>query len=118
MIPRVQIRKAAARYFADQDLDVGPDRLQQLLDRCAKHLVRRLEVSPAAAADAALVAWAELIGRQTRCAVDLDASTPHVVFLADSLTGERHAIPVIDLVRLLGPREIASPPPPAHAQSA
>lgn len=118
MISRVQIRKAAGRFFAGQDLDVGPDRLQHQLDLCAEHLVQRLAVSPEAAADAALVAWSEILGRETRCFIDLDASTPHLVFLADPLTGERHAIPVIDLVRLLGPRAVATPPAAPHAQTA
>lgn len=117
LVPRAQVRKAAARYFAGQDVEVGPDRLQQLLDLCAADLVERLAVPFAVAAEASLVAWADILGRRTRCEIDLAASTPHLVFLADPITGERHAIPVIDLVRLIGPRAVASPPAAPHAQA-
>jgi hypothetical protein len=106
-----QLRKAATRFLEAEPPIASPEELPQLLGRCAVHLVTVAGggLDGAEAREIATVAWADITGRESRVFVDLDTSTPHIIFLKDGLTGRRRAIPVIDLVRWLGPRVVAPP---------
>lgn len=108
-----QLRKAATRFLEAEPSITSPDDLPGLISRCAVHVVDVAGggLDCAEAREVALTAWAELTGRESRVFVDLDTTTPHIIFLKDGLTGRRRAIPVIDLVRWLGPREVTVPPP-------
>ncbi|MFZ5871073.1 MAG: hypothetical protein ACOYXW_11180 [Actinomycetota bacterium] len=104
-----QLRTAAERYLARRGTSVPPAGVRRLLEDAAAHLLARFPaVKPAAAAEAALAAWSDMEGRRTRCYVDLQASTPHLLFLVDPVAGARRPIPVVDLVRILGPRSAAA----------
>jgi hypothetical protein len=104
-----QLRKAAARHLAGAGTGVAPAELRQLLHATACELVARFTwATPAAADEAALLAWSEIEGRRTRCFVDLEASTPHLLILVDPVARSRRPIPVVDLVRILGPRSAAA----------
>ncbi len=102
-----QPHKAARRYLQAQPGAAGPNDLPELLAGAARHLVERLRIKPDDARDVALAAWSEIEGERTRCYVDLDISTAHLLFLVDPVAGVRRPIPVVDLVRILGPRPIA-----------
>lgn len=99
-----QIRTAAQRFVALHPETLPPVQLAQLLADCAADLAARFEMESDDAYDIALSAWSERSGRATRCYVDLDVSTPWLVFVADPEAGVRHPIPLADLVKLLGPR--------------
>lgn len=99
-----QIRTAAQRFVALYPESLPPSELAELLSACATHLLDRFEMDQDDAYDCALSAWSERSGRATRCYVDLDVSTPWLIFVADPEAGVRHPIPLADLVKLMGPR--------------
>ncbi|MBP6876573.1 MAG: hypothetical protein KBC34_01005 [Phenylobacterium sp.] len=111
--PLKQIRKAAERFIETQDQVHAPAELPQLLHTTALHLAGRFGLTHDDAYDVALGAWSEIEGKRSRCYVDLDMSTPHLVFLVDPVAGMRRPIPVVDLVRLLGPRQVSTSATPA-----
>lgn len=87
-----------------------PDDLLQVLEDCRRHLLD----GPARGRpsdevrEIVLLAWADLMRSDVRCYVDLEASSPNLIFLVDPVAGTRHAIPVLDLVKLLGPRVVSA----------
>lgn len=103
-----RLKKAADRWFARQARAVAPGELRQLLGIASDYLQAAFGASKAAADEAALLAWSELEGRRSRCHVDLQVSTPHLVFVVDPVAGTRRPVPVVDLVRILGPRAAAA----------
>lgn len=109
-VSREQAQKAAVRYLVADGFAAAaappPDVVPQRLDACAAHLVTALDCAPDEAADLALLAWAELQGARAQVHFDLRASTPHLVFLIDRVTGQRRAVSSTDLLRLIGPREV------------
>ena len=89
--------------------------MRQALDDC-EQMLSGAGARPDLARDEALRAWAEVTAAEATARFDLDASTPEIVFVQDRATGARTAIPVTDILRLLGPREVAAAPtPPAEA---
>lgn len=106
-----QARKAADRFLVAEGVtgttSLAPAQLREALDRCAAHLVDRLRLSPADAAELAITVWSEIAGRETNCYFDLQTATAHLVWIVDPIAKTRRAIPVIDLVRMLGPRTVA-----------
>lgn len=107
--PATQLRKAATRFLEGQPPISHPHELTDLISRCAVHLVGVGRLDGAEARDLAVAAWAEISAREARCFVDLELSSPHLIYLMDGVTGRRRAIPVIDLVRWLGPRQVPAP---------
>jgi hypothetical protein len=104
-----QARKAAARFMAGVPSAKAPAELPALLKLTAVHLREKFAwLDDAGAHEAALTAWSEIQGRQTRCFVDLQASTEHLLILVDPVARTRRPIPTVDLVRLLGPRAAAA----------
>lgn len=103
-----QLQRAATRFIEAEPQASDTAGLPQLLSRCAVHLVGVSggDLDGADARAIALRAWAEVSGRESRCFVDLALSTPHLIYLRDGLTGRTRAIPVIDLVRWIGPRQV------------
>jgi hypothetical protein len=99
-----QIRTSAQRFMALQPDSLPAPELAEALTACAAHLLARFEMEADDAYDVALAAWSERSGRATRCYVDMDVSTPWMIFIADPEAGVRHPIPLADLVKLLGPR--------------
>jgi hypothetical protein len=77
---------------------------------CAAVLVARFDrLKIDDAHDYAASAFSELSGRATGFRINTVLTTQHQVFLYDEGSGLTHAIPVIDLVRLLGPRPATAP---------
>jgi hypothetical protein len=105
--PLRQIRKAALRHFDARALPAGPDALPAALADCAHFLMTGFGVARDDAHDIAMSAFSELSGRATGCHIDLELTTRHQVFVIDRRTGLRKCIPLIDLVRMLGPVEVA-----------
>jgi hypothetical protein len=104
-----QARKAAARFLAGVQAVRAPAELPALLTLTAAHLSERFAwCDDTMAYEAALTAWSEIQGRQTRCFIDLAASTEHLLILVDPVAQTRRPIPTVDLVRLLGPRAAAA----------
>ncbi|WP_337186712.1 hypothetical protein [Phenylobacterium sp.] len=99
-----QVRTIAQRFLALYEPHLPPPELARALAACAAFIAERVEIDPDDAYDVALSAWSERSGRATRCYVDLDVSTPWLVFVADPEAGTRYPIPLADLVRMLGPR--------------
>jgi len=94
-----------AHAFVVGQSPAQPAELQQLLDRTAAALKTKFPERPAAELEAiALAAWAQAEGERTKAYVDLEASTPYLLWLVDPVAGVRRPFPVADLVRLLGPR--------------
>lgn len=116
--PLKQIRTAAARFLATQPRALAPAQLTELLALCGADLIRRFTLPLEDAQDIAMTAWAELAGKESRCRFDLALSTPHLVFLVDELTGQRRPVPVVDLLRILGPREVVNAQPPGPRSAA
>lgn len=108
-----QLKKAAERFLDQQEPARAPAELPALLAMASGHLAGRFNLPMSEAYDVALAAWSEIEGRRSRCYVDLDLSTPHLIFLVDPIAGMRRPIPVVDLVRLLGPRGIPASAAPA-----
>lgn len=106
--PYEQVRTAAQRFIALYPADLPPPQLAELLGGCAAHLKARFEIENDDAYDVALSAWSERAGRQTRCTFDLDVSTPWLVFIADHQAGVRHAVPIADVLRWMGPRIVTT----------
>ena len=104
--PMKQLKKAAQRFLDLQPI-ASPAELTALLALTSAHLGQLFGVSGAEAHDIALSAWSEIEGRRSRCFVDLNLSTPHLIFLVDPIAGVRRPIPTVDLVRMLGPRQVA-----------
>lgn len=102
--PRAQLRKAAQRFVQARP-SVAPAELPQLLGDIQAHL-EGLGARADDARDIGLAAWSEVEGRRTGAYVDLEISTPYLIFLADPVTGVRWPLPAADLVRMLGPREV------------
>lgn len=99
---------AAARAFMADQAPVQPAELGELLELAHVHLRQQFAWPSDSAIDAAaLAAWAQVAARETRAYVDLEASTPHLIWLVDPVAGVRHPFPAADLVRLLGPRAAA-----------
>lgn len=95
----------AARAYMRAAPQAQPADLPLLLESAGLTLRQAFRFTPAAEIEAAaLAAWAEVEGERTRCYVDLEASTPHLLYLVDPVAGVRRPIPVADLVRILGPR--------------
>ena len=111
--PIKQIRKAAERYINAQPPVAAPAALPELLHAAALDLAGRFRISHDDAYDIALSAWSEIEGKRSRCYVDLELSTPHMVWLVDPVAGVRRPIPTVDLVRMLGPREVTAAASPA-----
>lgn len=101
-----QLKKAAQRFLEQQEPACAPAELPALLAMASGHLAARFRLPMGEAYDVALAAWSEIEGQRSRCYVDLDLSTPHLIFLVDPIAGMRRPIPVVDLVRLLGPRAV------------
>lgn len=86
-----------------------PAELGDLLEHAHAYLEARFpRIRRADIEAAALAAWAQAEGERTRCHVDLEASTPYLLWLVDPVAGVRRPFPVADLVRLLGPRTTAA----------
>lgn len=107
-----QAEKAAERFLISQGATahdaLAPERTLEVLALCADHLVAVCRLDKIEARDQALRSWSELVGRQAQALIDLQASTPHMIVVVDVLAGnKRRAIPLVDLLRLLGPREVA-----------
>lgn len=111
--PRAQARRAALRQVQARPT-VAPAELPALLAEVEASLVG-LGVREDDARDISLAAWSEVEGRRTGAYVDLEISTPWLIFLADPVTGVRWPLPAADLVRMLGPRLVE---PTGPAQSA
>lgn len=104
--------KAAERFLVSKGArshdSFDPEGTLQILALCADHLVATLQLDPLEARDQALRSWSEIIGREAQAYIDLEASTQFMVVVVDPLAGDvRRAIPVVDLLRLLGPRAVA-----------
>jgi hypothetical protein len=99
-----QVRTSAQRFMAHHPESLPAPELAELLTACAAHLLARFEMEADDAYDVALAAWSERSGRATKCYVDMDVSTPWMIFIADPEAGVRHPIPLAELVKLLGPR--------------
>lgn len=98
----------AARAFLESQPAAQPAELQDLLDHAHVHLRRQFSgPSDAQIQATVLAAWASVEGERSRAYVDLEASTPHLLMLVDTVAGVRRPIPVADLVRILGPRAAA-----------
>lgn len=104
--PARQIRKAALRHFQARPLPRAPAELPAALAACADDMRSRFDLATDDAHDLAMSAFSELSGRETGWSVDLELTTEHLVFVIDHANSTRRAIPLIDLVRMLGPREI------------
>lgn len=102
--PYRQVRTCAQRFVAQYPESLPAAELAQLLAACAADLDQRFDIEADDAYDIALSAWSERSGRATRCYIDLDVSTPWMIFIADPEAGVRRPIPLADLVQLLGPR--------------
>jgi isopentenyl diphosphate isomerase/L-lactate dehydrogenase-like FMN-dependent dehydrogenase len=87
---------------------VVPAELPALLAEVEAHLAT-IGIREDDARDIALAAWSEVEGRRTGAYVDLELSTPYLIFLADPITGVRWPLPTADLVRMLGPRAVTLP---------
>lgn len=105
--PAKQLKKAARRYIEGEPAVHAPAQLTELLARAGAHLIGRFGLPLDDAQDIAMAAWSEISGKESRCHVDLALSTPHLIFLVDQVTGTRRPVPVVDLVRILGPRGVA-----------
>jgi hypothetical protein len=103
------LRGHALQQLRDLHLGHGRDEVMRQVDACSAHLVARFVISGELAADIALQAWAEIEGKRGQAHFDLEASTPYLVFITDNITGQRRAISVADLLRILGPRTAARP---------
>ena len=101
-----QLKKAAQRFLDLQEPAHAPADLPALLALTSAHLCKRFGLATAEAHDVALAVWSEIEGARSRCYVDLDLSTPHLIFLVDPVAGLRRPIPTVDLVRMLGPRPV------------
>lgn len=108
--PVKQLRKAAVRFIQAEPPVHAPAQLTELLARAGAHLIGRFAIPLEDAQDIALSAWSEISGRQSHAYVDLKLSTPHLLFLVDEAAGVRRPVPVVDLLRILGPREVAVNP--------
>lgn len=106
--PMKQLKKAAQRFLDLQEPAHAPADLPALLALTCAHLSRRFGLETQEAHDIALAVWSEIEGARSRCYVDLELSTPHLIFLVDPVAGVRRPIPTVDLVRMLGPRAVAS----------
>lgn len=102
------LERAATRLLKDALPCAAPAELPALLRQLERRLLLAYpRATPEAAAAAALRAWARDEARRSRCYVDLQASSPGLIYLVDEVTGRRRPIPVADLVRILGPRAAA-----------
>ena len=99
---RAQARRAADRLIQSR-ASVPPAELPALLSDVETRL-RDQGVREDDSRDIALASWSEVEGRRTGAYVDLEISTPYLIFLADPVTGVRWPLPAADLVRMLGPR--------------
>lgn len=100
----MSLAESARAFFRDAG-GVQPPELPELLARGAQALQKKHpSFSLDDAALMARAAWAEAEAERTKCYVDLEASTPHMIVLVDQVAGVTRRIPVADLVRLLGPR--------------
>jgi hypothetical protein len=108
---RSQARRAALRH-AQASPTVAPAELPALLSDISARLIS-LGVAEDDARDIALAAWSEVEGRRTGAYIDLEISTPWLIFLADPITGVRWPLPAADLVRMLGPRLVEPVAQPA-----
>lgn len=104
--PYDQVRSCATRFLQFYRADLPPAQLAFALSRCVEHLLERFKMAQDDAYDVALAAWSEYAGKATGCYVDLAVSTPHLVFVADPAAGVRYPIPLADLLKFIGPREI------------
>ncbi len=102
----VRIRKAAHRWFVAAGAHVQPEQVNTALSGCAEHLREAFQLSPVDADDIALSAWSELEGQRTACYIDLELSTPFLVFVVDPVAKVRHPFPLVDLVQMIGPRVV------------
>lgn len=107
---RAQARRAAMRQVQARPT-VVPAELPALLAEVEAHLAT-IGVREDDARDIALAAWSEVEGRRTGAYIDLEISTPWLIFLADPVTGVRWPLPAADLVRMLGPRLVEPAAPP------
>lgn len=103
-----QLKKSAQRFLDLQEPAHAPADLPALLALTSAHLSERFGLATAEAHDIALAVWSEIEGARSRCYVDLDLSTPHLIFLVDPVAGLRRPIPTVDLVRMLGPRPVGN----------
>lgn len=97
--------REAARDFLREQRAVQPAELAELLELAHDTLQARFPRSTPAQIDAAaLAAWANAEADRANCYVDMEASTPTLLWLVDEAAGVRRPVPVADLVRMLGPR--------------
>jgi len=108
---RSQARRAALRHVQASPT-VAPAELPALLSDISARLTS-LGVAEDDARDIALAAWSEVEGRRTGAYIDLEISTPWLIFLADPVTGVRWPLPAADLVRMIGPRLVEPVAQPA-----
>ena len=94
--PADHLRHAADRYLQAQSTVQTPAELPPRLKACAAHLAAGFGCTRAQADEAALLAWSEIAGRRTGCYVDLEASTPTLIYLVDAAAGVSRPIPVVD----------------------
>ena len=88
-------------------MPAAPAELPDALAACAGDLVERLKLAGDEARVIAASAFSELSARQTGCYVDLELTTKDLVVIADTRAGVLRMIPVIDIVRILGPVQVA-----------
>jgi hypothetical protein len=100
----LQIRDAARRFLVFHGANVREREIDALLEQCGQHLVQEMKVQESEAYDIALSCWSEIEGAKSRCFIDLELSTPYLVFVVDPVAGTRHPFPVVDLIKMLGPR--------------
>lgn len=106
---RASLDAAARRWFYQTRPDTSPGQLSLTLARCADHLVAFHGAKPLEAArDAANRAWGEVEAGRSTAWFDIDASSPHLVFIEDPVSRTRRALSLSDALRLLGPRPVAA----------
>ena len=103
----LRMRAAARRELVDLPT-TPPAGIADLLENVSRLV--RAQVPHAGVPEsyrAAVLAWSEIEGGRARCHIDLAASTPHVLVIVDTVAKTRRYVPLVDLVRILGPRVAA-----------
>lgn len=102
-----KIRKSALAWFRDRPRPAAPAELPAALRDCADQLHVAFGLELDTCHDVAMSAFSEISAQATGCYIDLELTTRHQVFVVDERAGVRRVIPLIDLVRILGPVQVA-----------